>query len=318
MLHSFRNAKFDQLTALWNETAPEKYAIDPEILRSNTVDCPTFDWGTSLIDVDDDGKTAGYTIIKHPSHKLYRGPDPDEAHLSAIVFTDAMRALDMLKSSKAILRQRGIQTVAFGRDCKHFFPGCPTDYPILRDFLTIEGFLETGEQVDLTRDISNYEPPSGVGLLGSEGNLSVRPLGPTDVRNLHHFLQTTFNGRWLYDTSSKVEAEGDPSLVNGLFVDGLLKGFAVLQDSSHRHPQCGAIWRNYLGNNWCTLGPIGICPSVRGRGLGDALLATSLNRLRLGGGKNCLIDWTGLIDWYRKHGFEVTNRYKSLTLRLAF
>lgn len=313
---SFRHVNVDCLTNLWNRQCPEKYHIDPEVFRLNTVDCPTFDWGASGIEVDDEGHALGFVAVKKSSGLLYKGPDPDQAHLSAIIFDDCMMGVDLLKETKALLRNRGVQKLAFGQDTNHFFPGCPRECHQLHDFLTVEGFQEGPEIVDLVSDVQQYSSPKGVNLLPKTGSTAVRRLTNEDQASFERYIEETFPGRWAYDIQSKVHAESGLHFVAGLIVDGEVKGHAMLQDETHQAPVCGAVWRNALGNNWCALGSIGISNDVRGKGLGDALLASSLNILKEEGRRNCIIDWTNLVGWYEKHGFVVTNTYRQFVLNL--
>ena len=104
--------------------------------------------------------------------------------------------------------------------------------------------------------------------------------------------------------------------VHGLFTEGELHGFALLQDKSTPRPIGGAVWRMDLGDDWGSLGPIGISRSVRGRGFGDGLLASSLLELRRRGCRRTIIDWTTLADFYGKHGFVPTRTYRRTTLSL--
>jgi hypothetical protein len=41
-----------------------------------------------------------------------------------------------------------------------------------------------------------------------------------------------------------------------------------------------------------------------------------LEHLRDHGARRTIIDWTGLVDFYGKHGFEVTRTYNYMTLDL--
>lgn len=308
---SFRHADFDALTDLWNRVYPDKYRIDRQILELNTIQNPLFDWGASQIELDDDLKPCGFAIVKKSAAKLYSGPDRDSAHLSAIVSEENNCCVDLLAHAKAVLRERGIYKLIFGKDWRHFQPGCPLDMPKLKDFLIVEGFDEEGDQHDVERDISNYEPPAGVSL-----SQNVRPLRTEDVPDLDRFLRREFPGRWHFDTMTKVDAEGRADFIYGLWEGSELHGFALTQDASHAIPGCGAVWRNNLGDNWCCLGPIGVSKEIRGRGLGDALLATSLDAMQRAGKRTCLIDWTSLVDWYGKHGFSPSRTYISFSLRL--
>ena len=52
------------------------------------------------------------------------------------------------------------------------------------------------------------------------------------------------------------------------------------------------------------LGPIGVAASLRGHGLGKALLAISLGRLRDLGLIDVVIDWTVLTGFYGPFGFS--------------
>jgi len=104
--------------------------------------------------------------------------------------------------------------------------------------------------------------------------------------------------------------------VFGLFKGETLDGFALIQDWQNKTPIGGAVWRNDLGEKWGSLGPIGVSKSIRGHGYGHALLGEALMELKKRGAQRTIIDWTGLIDFYGKHGFETARTYKSMTLLL--
>ncbi|MEZ0327807.1 MAG: hypothetical protein ACAH95_18075, partial [Fimbriimonas sp.] len=158
MKRNFRDADFDRLAAFWNSFAPERYRIDGELLKIKTVDCPVFDWGASMIE-EADGEILGFASVKKSAASLYKGPDKDTAVLSLLAFCDPHYGIDLISEVKRTLRNRGFAQLTFGTDCGHFFPGCPTDFPALKDFLMIEGFTEGGEAVDLERDLKDYENP---------------------------------------------------------------------------------------------------------------------------------------------------------------
>lgn len=300
---------------LWNRVFPSKYAVDAELIRLNTVESGLYDPGASVAELDDDGKLVGYIVVKRSASELYTGPDPDQAHLAAVVCEDPTVAIDLFAHAKRLLINRGLYKIVFGQDILHFWPGCPSECSSLRSFLTIAGFVESGEVVDLERDLTHYEPP--VGCLEALGDRAeVRPLSDADIPKLEEFFNRSFPGRWKTDTLSKIQKEHRADFVYGLFVDGALEGFAVTQDWTHNQPLGGAVWRKDLGEQWGGLGPIGISESVRGKGLGNALLGAALLGMKQRGIKRAIIDWTGLIEFYGNHGFEVTRRYTPFTLRL--
>jgi len=309
MKRSFQDADFDRLAKFWNSCSPEKYWIDGELLKLNTVDSPAFDWGASCIE-DADGEILGFVSVKRAATMLYKGPDKDVAHLSLIAYCESQYGVDLMTEVKQLLTNRGYTRLQFGQDSRHFFPGCPTDFPSLTSFLTVEGFSQGGVAIDLERNLGDYKSPCSV----PEGD-EHRPATEKDIPALSEFFDREFPGRWKYDTLKKVEIEG-PGCVFCLFNGSRLEGFALLQDESNKAPGNGAVWRHSLGPHWGALGAIGVSKDVRGRGSGNALLGGALEHLRDKGVDRCIIDWTGLVDFYGKHGFVPTRKYVAMSLEL--
>lgn len=307
MIVDWREADLNKVLDLWNAFYPKKYHIDMEVLRINTVDNPTFDWGASLLDLDFEDMLRAFTIIKRAPAKHHKVADADAMHLSGLAFTDPLQMVDLFGESKRILRERGTTTILFGMDSRHFWPGVPVDKPRLNDFLTIEGFSMSGEYFDLERDLSGYTPPRD---LPTEG-VDFRVLTPEDHDLLVRFFDREFPGRWRYDVLTKIEQEGCYTGIVGLFHNDAIHGFAAIQDSTCKYPIGGAVWRNSLGENWGALGPIGVSQKVRGNGWGGAMLSAGLLELKSRGVRQCIIDWTTLDEFYGKHGFEKTRVYRA-------
>lgn len=309
-LKDFRSADFEALIAAWRRFYPEKYHVSEELLRRNTVESPLFDWGASCLAVDG-GKTVGFVAIKRAASKLYRCADPDAVHINSLAFDTPDIGLDLLARAKGVLTDRGNTKLVFGQDSEHIFPGCPVDVRMLGSFLLVEGFETNGEIVDLERDLGDYQNPAK-----TVKNAELRPLIKAEKTALDKFMKSTFPGRWHYDTMQKVAAEGIDSCVFALLVDDAIKGFAMIQSFGQKRPVNGAVWNQALGDHWGALGAIGVAEDVRGKGYGNALLGAALDCLKSRGVRNCIIDWTGLVDFYGKHGFKVTRTYHSLSLSL--
>lgn len=323
----FQEADFEALAALWAQVHPRRYVVTPEVLRANTVGSPVFDWGSSFIEIHR-GAPVAFTAVKRAATRLYKGPDKDQAHLSAIAFLDPAAGIDLMAATKQVLRDRGIYRLRFGQDSRHFFPGCPSDCLSLRDFLIVEGFEEGDAVVDLERDLIGYAPPQGaLDVLSAwsadarpdpvPGGATVGPIKPDDVPALQAFLEREFPGRWAFDTLELLDREKRADGVFALFVGETMEGFAVTQAEGLQLPIGGAVWHLDLGERWGGLGPIGVSKSVRGCGYGDALLGASLSALRDRGVRRCIIDWTTLEGFYGRHGFEPTRSYQEFTLMLG-
>ena len=114
----------------------------------------------------------------------------------------------------------------------------------------------------------------------------------------------------------KAALDNEPGSIDLLWLGSTIQGFAMTQVAGCQRPVSGACWSESLGENWGALGPIGISSDVRGKGLGDALLGLSLQRLKAEGARQTIIDWTTLDAFYGNHGFEVTRRYEQFVLEL--
>lgn len=310
MRHTFKDADFKALTELWNTFYPAQFAIDEDVFRLNTVESPVFDWGASSFEAEN-GKVTGFVVVKRSANpRMYGGPESDLVHLSAIAYDDVGLGIELFAEAKHLLRNRGVSSIVFGQDSRHFFPGCPVGLGNLCSFLMVEGFTQSGEAWDLERDLGDYE------FKGKSPQGAVfQRLESKHVKAFADFMEEEFPGRWRYDTLEKVRVEG-PGTVIGLFWEGKIGGFALVQDFTQKEPVNGCVWRPSLGANWGGLGPIGVAKSLRGKGLGDALLGNSLRIQREAGVRRCIIDWTNLVEFYGKHGFEVTRHYKCLNLKL--
>lgn len=308
---SFRDADWEALARLWSEFYAEPYWVDADILRQNTVDCPVFDWGASMIEVMDD-ETLGFVAVKKsPNPTLWPGTEQDTYHLSAIAYKDAETGIDLMSQAKHTVHDRGGQRLVFGMDSRHFFPGCPEDCPKLCNFLMVEGFEKTGGHFDLERDLAEYQIPVVLNPA-----VKFREITEGDVPGLIAFLDREFPGRWRHDVLDKIRTEGAANTCMGAFEGGRILGFALIQDWRHKLAIGGGVWRTSLGERWGSLGPIGVAAEERGRGLGDQLLGASLLNLQHRGVRRCIIDWTTLDGFYQKHGFEITRRYKRASLNL--
>jgi GNAT superfamily N-acetyltransferase len=307
----FHHAHLDKLLALWNACLPEAYQVTPEVFRHNTIDCPVFDWGASVIEIDDDAHPLGFAVVKRSASELYKGPDPDQAHVSAVVCPEPNMGVDLLSFVKKNLINRGVYKLIFGQDSRHFFAGCPTECTSLKDLLTVEGFVAGGEFWDVSADLSGYNFP----VKPQEG-FRVGPITANELLHLDMFLHSEFPGRWHYDVMAKVSTETNPGFVKGLWEGERLRGFALTQQGRDVLLLGAAGFAHNTSADWCSLGPIGVAKAYRGKGLGDLLLAESLLDLKAQGKRNCVIDWTGLKDWYGKHGFEVSRTYTPFSLRL--
>lgn len=303
----------------WNTLAPPKYRIAPDLLLAKTLQHPSFLPYASFA-ATENGALRGFVATKlDPVGHLFLAKDPawrpDRRHINSLAFQSPEIGQTLLQAVLQATAQRQGPLV-FGQDVGHFFPGVPEEATHLSQFLLANGFVKNDTpDHDLQCDLATYEPPAGsLGSLQQPGVRFAR-CTPEDVPALEEFLLREFPGRWHYDTIvHKCQTLEEPEDVFALWVDGAVEGFAYTQSqSSSALPVGGPVWCQDLGPNWGGLGPIGVSEKVRGRKLGGATLAGALLELKRAGVRNCTIDWTSLVGFYQKYGFQVTRRYQAHT-----
>ena len=67
-----------------------------------------------------------------------------------------------------------------------------------------------------------------------------------------------------------------------------------------------------LPRPWGQLGPIGVSQGCRGAGYGAACWTRACAACAMPGVDGCVIDWTSLLDFYGKFGFQPYRQYEML------
>ena len=67
-------------------------------------------------------------------------------------------------------------------------------------------------------------------------------------------------------------------------------------------------WRARF-SNLGGIGPLGIDPNYRKKHLGYDIVSSAVNHLIDEGAEQIIVDWTGLLEFYRHMGFEVWKSY---------
>lgn len=251
-----------------------------------------------------------FVAVKSPA-TAYPGAPPDRCHLAACVGVE-----ETLEEVFAACAAMGFRNLVFGMDHDHIWPGFPKDDDRLAQ-MVMAGFQVGSDHCDLERDLCGFQAPESCRDLLAQHRATVQPAAQDDAEALDSFLARSFPGRWRHDTMRKVVEDREAGDILLLRIEGDIQGFAFTQREGARRPIGGAIWRRSLGPSWGALGPIGIAEQARGKGLGDALLASTLQTLAHRGSRRTIIDWTTLEDFYGRHGFVPTRRYLTLTKDLT-
>jgi GNAT superfamily N-acetyltransferase len=293
------------ILALWNTAMTDlRFKLDLAALESRFLnpDDTHLEFQNDLL--------AGFVCIANPA-KPYRLNDTTGHVRLLAVHPDFQRrgiGSRLLTWAETTLKARGATRVVVGTEAHHFFPGIPLDFhlPItleirtpenaLLEFFARRGFeISTGVSNDLARelnDLPKLELPKNARIVQA------------DVESVLEFIRREFPGRWVYDTNFVLQQAEHQHLV--LEVDGRVMGFALIGLRSDPVILPSSFWLT----EDCGLGPMGVSSTLRGQGLGFALLVAAMHKLKSRGGTRMGIDWTGVQGFYQKAGFEVVRRYR--------
>ena len=320
VLRPFEAGRVGEIVDLWNAAAGAAFPLREALFRQNTVLDPHFDpRGASLACVLEGDRVVGCCIAKIAREPLGAdGLAADRGWLSLVAVAPEHRRRGvgraLLAAAEAFLRAAHRAKAVLGSDPAHFFPGVP-DATAAAGFFEACGYRLRGEAYDLHRSLRGYRTPEAVAaLLAQNRDIEIRPLGPGDAPALLAFLAATFPGRWRYTIERFLAGGGPIGDVMGVARDGTIRGFALLFHPGSRWIGPSIAWTSAAPDRRAAaaggLGPMGLSPEIRGRGLGLALLDRAMVHLAGLGVEEMVVDWTILLDFYGKLGFAPRRRYR--------
>lgn len=311
-LHPFKPQHLTAALGLWNRTLGAEFPLRWELLVQNTVADPNFCFPGSFL-AEWQGEPVGCVFTKRQQVPIGNVPVGAGGNLSAIVVAPGHQGhgvgRKLITAALDALRADGVTSVRLGADTGHFFPGVPEGGP--KGFFEKFGFkLETSASVDLTRDLAGYTVPARVTDDLARAGAEVRRGQDGDFPAILAFMRREFPGRWTYELEQYIARGGHPRDYMLLWKDGQVEGFARIYDWQSR-PVIGPsiYWAPLLGEQYGGLGPMGVSENIRKYGLGLAVLATAVKELQERGVRGMAIDWTGLVGFYGRIGFQPWKRY---------
>jgi len=199
---------------------------------------------------------------------------------------------------------QGAARAQIGGSLRPWVPGVPEETKA-SDFFARRSYAKFYAVHDMSSHLAAYTPPPTV----REVDAAARPAQRGQEEQLLGFLRREFPGRWRYEAEEFLATGGRIGDFLLLWTERGVDGCCRMTFEDSAWP----IERFYpyrLPRPWGQVGAIGISADVRGKGYGAALLDAALRRLHDNGVNGCVIDWTGLVDFYGKFGFEVYRSYR--------
>jgi GNAT superfamily N-acetyltransferase len=316
MLRPFVISDCASIVAIWNAACGASLAINARLVEYTTrASTGAIQAGQIALEHDQPVGFVLATALPNDPHTSPRDLGWIDAIAVAPRFQNQGIGNALLAWAEAFLRAQGCTRARLGGGLRPFAPGLPTelnraDFFHKRDFVARAG----SERVwDVARDLR------GLNLTGLPRpvRFETRPAQPDDANALGEFFVREFPNRWRYEYTEFLRASGSFTNYHLLFTARGIDGFARLTFENSERP-IERFFPHALPRPWGQLGPIGVSKDARGQGYGRALLDAALVYLRAQGVRGCIIDWTDLVDFYRKFGFAPHREYvmllKSLNL----
>lgn len=212
----------------------------------------------------------------------------------------------LLQSAEQWLSTHDPKRIRVGGSMRPFTAGVPVELNS-EPFFVKCGYAHDGIDVDLGCDLAH-----DLVVYRAAKDVEVKPVDESDVPALREFLQRAFAGRWHVEFEEHLREGGRSSDYMALWASDSgarrVEGFCQVTFEDSLRP-LNRFYPTPLPKPWGQLGSIGVSAECRGKGYAAAVIDAALLRLRDAGVRGCIIDWTGLIDFYARFGFKVHRRY---------
>ena len=324
-------AELKAAVKLWNERH-SSFILRQELIQQNILS-PYSKLNVKLMGLYRRKKLEGFAVCKWLSEPVADYASCKEGWLSLFTAPPDKR-LKLWQSLQEFLARRGVKIINYGGDPQNFFPGIPFEFQEEINFWRQAGFQDKPRVYDLHKvypaSFREDEFLSGYRLDKFEQEIWLEHCSEENRILLLEFLQQEFPGRWYYEAENisrrpgglrdywllkgkNSKVENDNEVENG---SGTVLGFARTNccDSLYQGPNLN--WSGFSGLPFAGLGPLGLASRARGRGLSLPFIAEILRRLITQGYREITIDWTDLVDYYGKLGFEVSREYLPLSYKI--
>jgi Predicted acetyltransferase len=306
ILESVSETLEQEIVAFWNGNMPKAYRVTKKMINQKLIRDPNLFADGSFI-CHENGKIQALIATKLSDNSL---PEyQNTAWLSTLIVDSSFRRKGIgtfaYRKTEGLLRASGVKKIIIAGEMDNFFSGIPAPDTASTEFFREMGYiLNVENHFDLMNDVSKLDFDSLRVPCYTNGDYITRPVEKGDFNALEGFFQEVFPGRWEQEVMGYLYNGGDPKYVLGLFKNGVVKGFCRV--SLHTEP---GEYNMFFGDNWGSLGPIGISADIRGCGLGNHILGDALRYLKKIGAHNVNIDWTVLRKYYGQFGFEPWRTY---------
>ncbi|WP_168118568.1 GNAT family N-acetyltransferase [Paenibacillus sp. HB172176] len=310
--------KLTEICELWNKELGTQFPMREQLFEQNSFEDSNVLQDGSWMAVDEaSGKLIGFIVAKLWQEEREFALGAGAGWIQVLLVDRDYRGRgvgsELLKRAETALKEHGAVKILIGRDPWHYFPGVPTEYADVSDWLEAKGYKNDERlENDLLAD---YEEKEAIQLPEHEGVI-YRLLEKEDKDGLLEFLHRCFPGRWEYEAMCYFEHGGTGREFAVIEEEGRIIGFCRINDGSSPVIAQNTYWAPLFEEELGGVGPLGVDQTCQGRGFGLGIVQAGIHFLRERGIRHIVIDWTTLVAFYEKHGYRVWKSYESYSKAL--
>lgn len=294
---------------LWEKTLGEAYPISDRVFHQNTVGNSHYDAGDGVVAAEGES-VVGFALAKLDRTARVEVPEAGAVGV-LLVHPDRQRqgiGHALLEAVRERLRAAGARKMGVASPGMYrFWPGVPVDLEGAKAFFEAEGFELQRGTFDLVRDVSDFEIPARCREDIAREGVDIGPAAEQEVPEILAFEAEEFPG-W-EPTFRLLAAVGDTDHILVVRDRGRIIGTVATFTPRSRFRAANVVWERLLGEDCGGYGCVGIARAERKRGLGLAMCAVASQVCKERGARNVHVDWTGLVDFYGKLGYQVWREY---------
>ncbi len=303
--------RLEELVALWNQELGMDFPMRTELFIQNSFEDINLFYEGSLIVLNNDNEVIGFVVTKSWKDDLNVGISKETGWIQVLLVDSNYRnqgiGKRLLSHAEAKLKESGINHIWLGKDTWHYFPGVPTQYKNTAEWFERRGYIGSTTEFDLD---NHYVNDQALDFPSQEGvELSI--LKEEEKDPFLSFMHRCFPGRWEYEAIQYFQKNGTGREFVVLKKNNQIIGFCRINDSNSPVIAQNVYWAPLYQDELGGIGPLGIDPNERKHGYGLLIVESAVAHLRNRNIHSILIDWTGLVKFYNKLGFETCKSYTS-------
>ncbi|MBO0600713.1 GNAT family N-acetyltransferase [Sporosarcina sp. E16_3] len=304
---AWKRDRLKELVELWNKELAVDFPMREDLFVQNSFDDVNISYGSSYIAVDDQDHVIGFVVAKRWQEEIDVKMDPKRGWIQVLLVDSAHRGkgigTTLLERAEADLKGNGVEEMQLGGDPYHYFSGIPDHYTDAQKWAEKHGYIKRVDTYDLINRLDKkYDLPA-------DNSVAFSILKKEEEADLISFLERCFPGRWVYETMKYFEMNGNGREFVIVKKKGQIIGFCRINDSHSPFIAQNVYWSPLFEQEVGGIGPLGIDANEQKQGYGLAIVQAAMVYLQQRSIETIIIDWTILVDFYKKLDFNPWKTY---------